>query len=69
MQERSFHVTFIDRTVVNMTSCSKVEEETDEEGGSKENCSGEENRIVASLEAIPKSLNLGHIFSLLNKTH
>ena len=30
MQERSFPVTFLDKTV-NITSCSEVEEETDEE--------------------------------------
>ena len=37
MQGRSLPVTFLDRTMVNRTSCSEVEEEMDEEGGRKEN--------------------------------
>jgi len=49
MQEKSFPVTFLDRTTVNMTSCFKVEEETDEESGSNENCSGETSTTVAAL--------------------
>jgi len=40
-----------------MTLCYEVEEETDEEGGSKENCSGETDKIVAALEAMPMHLN------------
>jgi len=36
-----------------MTSCSEVEEETDEEGSSEENYSGETNKTVAALEATP----------------
>jgi len=66
IQERSFPVTFFDRTIVNMTSYFEVEEETDEEGGSKDNCPGKTNMTVAALEAMPKRLNLLHIFSLLN---
>jgi len=51
-----------------MASRSKVEEEIDEEGGSKANCSGETDKTMAALKAIPIRLNWGHIFSLLNKT-
>jgi len=36
-----------------MTSDFKVEEETDEEGGNKENCSGDKDKTMASLEAMP----------------
>jgi len=35
-QERSFLVTFLDRTTVNMTSCSEVEEEIGEKGANTE---------------------------------
>jgi len=52
-----------------MTSCSEVEEETDEEGDSKENCSGETEKTVATLEAMPIRLNWRKIFSLPNKKH
>jgi len=51
-----------------MTSCSKLEEETDEEGVSKENCSGETDKTVAALEAMLICLNWGQIFSLPNET-
>ena len=37
MQGRSFSVTLLDRTIVNMTPCSETEEEMDEEDG-LENC-------------------------------
>jgi len=52
-----------------MTSCYELEEEIDEEGDSKENCSGEKDKIVAALEAMPICLNWGHIFSLPNETY
>jgi len=45
MKERYFSTTFLDRTSVNMTSCSELEEETDEEDASKENCLGERTRM------------------------
>jgi len=51
-----------------MTSCSELEEETDEEGVSKENCSGETDKIVVALEAMPICLNWRQIFSLPNET-
>ena len=53
--------------MVNMTSCSELEEETDEEAASKENCSGETDKNVASLEAMPICLNWGQIFNLPNE--
>ena len=68
MQERSFSITFLNRRTVNITSSSKLEEETDVEGASKENCSAEMDKTVAALAAMPIHLNLGHIFSLPNET-
>jgi len=68
MQERSFAVTFLDRTTVNMTSCFELEEETNEEDGSKDNCLGEPDKTVAATEAMPMNLNWRHIFSLPNET-
>ena len=52
-----------------MASCFELEEETDEDGVSKENCSGETDKIVTALEAMAICLNWGHIFSLPNETH
>jgi len=57
MKEKSFSTSFLDRTTVNMTSCSELEEETDEEGVSKENCSGEIDKIAAAVEAMVICLN------------
>jgi len=51
-----------------MTSCSELEEETDEEGISKKNCSREMNKTVAALKALPICLNWGQIFSFPNET-
>jgi len=51
MEERSFLATFLGRITINMTSCSELEEETNEEGVSKENCSGEMDETVVALEA------------------
>ena len=68
IQERSFPVTFLGRTTINMTSYSEVEEETDEDGGNKENCSGETDKNVAALEVMPIRLNQGSIFSWPNET-
>ena len=48
MKEKSFSAAFLDRTTVNMVSCSESEEEIDEEGVSKENCSGEIDKTVAA---------------------
>jgi len=59
MQERSFSFTFLDRTTVNMTSSFEVEEEMDEDGASKENYSGDMDKIVAALEAMLIRLNWG----------
>jgi len=64
IKERSFSAAFLDRTTVNMTSCSELEEETDEEGFNKENYLGETDKTVAALEAMPICLNWGQIFSL-----
>jgi len=50
-----------------MTLCYEVEEEADEEDGREENSSGEMDKTVATLETMPKSLNRGQIFSLLNE--
>jgi len=53
MKERIFSVDFLDKTMVKMTSCSKLEEETDGEGVSEENYSGDTDKIVVALEAMP----------------
>ena len=68
MQERSFLATFLNRTMINMISCFELEEETDEEGASKENCSGKTNKTMPTLEVMPICLNWGQIFSLPNMT-
>ena len=54
--------------MVNITSCSEVEEKTNEEGASKENCLGETDKTVAALKAMPACLNWGRIFNLSNET-
>jgi len=69
MKGKSFSVVFLDRTMVNMTSCSELEEEIDEEGVRKENYSRETDKIVAALEAMLVCLNWGQIFSLPNEIH
>jgi len=51
-----------------MTSCSKLEEETNVEGVSKENCSEEIEKIVAARKAMPVSLKWGQIFNLPSET-
>ena len=56
-EERSFSSAFLDRITVNMTSCSELEEETNKKVVSKENCSGETDKIVDALEAMPIYLN------------
>ena len=48
---RSFSTAFLDRTRVNMTSCSELKEETNE-GVNKENCSRDTDKTVAALEAM-----------------
>ena len=40
----------------------------DEKGGNKENCSGEMDKIGATLKAMPIHLNWGHIFRFPNET-
>jgi len=67
MKERSFSTAFFDRITVNMTSCSELEEEIDEEGASKENCFGETNKIVVALEAMPVRLNCGRSLVCLTR--
>jgi len=57
MKEKSFSAAFLDRITVNMTSCSNLEEEINEEGVIKENCSKEIDKTVATLEAMPACLN------------
>jgi len=66
-KDRSFPVAFFDRTKVNMTSYSKVEE-TDEEGGNRENFLGKRDKTMAALEAMPMCLNWGKIFSIPDKS-
>jgi len=68
MKESSFSAAFLDKTTVNMTSCSELGEETYEEGANKENCSGEMDKTVAAVEAMPICLNWGQIFSFPNET-
>ena len=69
MEERSFSAAFINRTMVNVPSCSELEDETNEEGISKGNCSEQMNKAVAALKAMLICLNWGEIFSLPNETH
>jgi len=57
MKKRSLSSAFLHRTMVNMTSCSELEEETNKEGISKEDCSRETDKLVAALEAMPICLN------------
>jgi len=57
MKEKSFLAAFLDRTTINMTSCSKLEEETDEEGVNKENCSREIDKTATTQEAMPVCFN------------
>jgi len=52
-----------------MTSCSKVEEESDTEDGRQENSLGEMDKTLDALEAIPVRLNWEQIFSQPNETH
>jgi len=68
MKEKSFSTAVLDRTTVNMTSCSELEEEAKKEGLSNENCSREKDKTVAALETMPVCLNCGQIFSLPDET-
>ena len=52
-----------------MTLCYEVEEETDEEGDSKEDCSRETDKTVATLEAMLICLSWGYNFSFPDETH
>ena len=65
MKDKTFPA---DRTTVNMTSYSELEEEIDEEGVSKENSSGEIDKTMAALETMPICLNWGRIFPLPSET-
>jgi len=68
-EERPCSAAILNRATVNMTSCSELEEETNEESDSKENCSEEIDKTMASLEAMPKGLNWGRLFSFPSETH
>jgi len=57
MKEKSFSAAFLVRITANMTSCSKLEEETNEEGVSNKNCSEETDKTMITLEAMPICLN------------
>ena len=46
MHERSFPFNVFDKLAVNMTSCFKVEEESDEEDGRHENSLGETDKTL-----------------------
>jgi len=59
MKEKFFLAAFLNRIIVNMTSCLELEEETNEEGVNKENCSEETDKAVAALEAMPVCLTWG----------
>jgi len=48
-QERIFPVSFFNEITVNMTSCSKVEEKTDEEEDRQKNLPKETNKTLAAL--------------------
>jgi len=67
-QEGFFPVIIFDKLTVNMTSCSEVEEETNDEDCRQENSPGETDKTLATLEAMPIRLNWGQIFSFPNKT-
>ena len=67
-QERSFLINSFDKLAVNMTSCSKVEEVTTEDDGRKGNSSGEKDKTVAALDAIPICLNWGQVLSSPDET-
>ena len=54
--------------MLNMTWCFEFEEETNDEGVSKENFSGKADKIVDALNAMPICLNCEQIFSLPNET-
>jgi len=64
-----FLVSVLNKLTVNMTSCSEVKEEADEEDGRQENSSVEMDRTMDALKALPICLNWGKIFSLPDETH
>jgi len=49
MKGRSFSADFLDKTTINVTLCSELKEQIDEEGVSNENCLEETNKTVAAL--------------------
>jgi len=51
-QEEYFPISFFNKITVNMTLCSEVEEEIDDEDGGQENSPGETDKTLAALEAI-----------------
>jgi len=67
MQEGFVPISIFDKLVINVTSCYKVEEETNEEDNRQKNCPREANKTLAGLQTIPMLLNWGQIFSLLDK--
>jgi len=56
-----------DRTTVNMTSCSEIEEEIGR--WQQGELPKKDGRNYGYLEAMPMCMNWGHIFSLPNETH
>jgi len=48
-QEISFPASFLDKIIVNMSSCFEVEEETDEEDDKQENSPRATNKTLAAL--------------------
>jgi len=57
MQELFFPVSVFDKSAVNMTSCSKVDEETSKEDVRQENFPAEMGKTLATLKAISVCLN------------
>ena len=58
-QEGFFPVSFFDKLIVNMISCSEVEEEIGEEDGRQENSLEQTSKTLVALEAISMRLNWG----------
>jgi len=63
-QEGFFPVSFFDKLTIDMILCSEVKEETDDDDVRQVNSPGDMDKTLAALEAIPKCLNWGQIFSL-----
>ena len=68
MQEGFFPASVFDKLVVNMTSCSEVEDDASKEDGRQENSSMEIDKTLATLEAILMHRHWGQIFCLFDET-